>query len=220
MQAPAKTKITQPFGYDPSYPVNNGWHRGTDFSSSPDKTVYMPEDGTVLYRTLNGNDGNAIYITVGNRVHALCHLERNLVGTNTFQKQGTPIGIMGQTGAAIGVHLHWAVKVNGVFVDPMTLIGEKKVIITPQISKILQHGILARNGVAGRAYALDDPDAGAPWVGGELTEAFLLEIFNSAEARQWRDSEDPDSVKGINRRLANPPSNCNHKKITEFYINE
>lgn len=72
-------------------------------------------------------------------------------------------------------------------------------------SRILQHGILARNGVAGRGYALDGT-TGDPWVGGELTLKFLNDIFNSPEAKQWRDSNDSNSVKGINASLAKIPA--------------
>lgn len=80
-------------------------------------------------------------------------------------------------------------------------------IIDENLSKILQHGILARNGVAGRTYSLDG-STGTPWVGTELTAKFINDIFNSTEAQEWRDSDNADSVKGINKRLIGaPPSN-------------
>ncbi len=77
--------------------------------------------------------------------------------------------------------------------------------ITPDTSKILQHGIIARNGLRGRAYALDG-STGLPWVGGELTNQFISDVFNSPEARQWRDSQDPASVNDINARLDSIPT--------------
>ena len=33
-------------------------------------------------------------------------------------KQGDKIGYMGMTGTATGVHLHWGIKKNGVWIDP------------------------------------------------------------------------------------------------------
>lgn len=72
--------------------------------------------------------------------------------------------------------------------------------ITPDTSKILQHAIIARNGLRGRAYSLDG-STGLPWVGGELTNQFIADVFNSPEARQWRDTKDPASVNDINARL-------------------
>ena len=77
--------------------------------------------------------------------------------------------------------------------------------ITPDTSKILQHGIIARNGLRGRAYSLDG-STGLPWVGGELTNQFIADVYNSPEARQWRDSQDPASVNDINARLDSIPT--------------
>lgn len=78
-------------------------------------------------------------------------------------------------------------------------------IIDTNASRIISNGILARNGIRGRAYSLDG-SAGDPWIGAELTLQFLTDIFNSPEAQQWRDSEDPDSVKGINAQLDSIPA--------------
>jgi len=72
--------------------------------------------------------------------------------------------------------------------------------ITVDTSRIVQHGILARNGVSGRTYALDGSQGDA-WVGQDLTNKFVQDIFLSDEARQWRDSHDDNSVSGINTRL-------------------
>lgn len=77
--------------------------------------------------------------------------------------------------------------------------------ITADTSKILQHAIIARNGLRGRAYALDG-STGTPWVGGELTNQFITDVFNSPEARQWRDTKDPASVNDINARLDSIPT--------------
>lgn len=71
-------------------------------------------------------------------------------------------------------------------------------------SRIISNGILARNGITGRAYSLDG-SAGDPWVGGELTNKFLNDVFNSPEAKNWRDSNDPSSIKDINAKLASIP---------------
>lgn len=77
--------------------------------------------------------------------------------------------------------------------------------ITEDTSKILQHAIIARNGLRGRAYALDG-STGTPWVGGELTNKFISDVFSSPEAAIWRDSPDFPSVNGINARLDSIPT--------------
>lgn len=78
--------------------------------------------------------------------------------------------------------------------------------INGDTSRILQHGILGRNGLSGRPNALDG-STGEPWVGSELTNAMVQAIFLSQEAKDWRDSpaSRTDSINGINERLASIP---------------
>lgn len=83
--------------------------------------------------------------------------------------------------------------------------GSMAEIITADTSKILQHAIIARNGLRGRAYALDG-STGTPWVGGELTNKFISDVFASPEAVDWRDSQSPASVNDINARLDSIPN--------------
>jgi len=140
MIAPAKTRITTPFGWVKGYPLNHnsypgfgnapgpdfGFHTGVDFGHSPDKTIYMPEDGIVKVIPWDGKtyDGNAITTSIGARRHFMGHMSKFLVANNQEVKEGTPIGIMGETGYADGVHLHWTLRVNGVLVDGMTFVED------------------------------------------------------------------------------------------------
>lgn len=68
-------------------------------------------------------------------------------------------------------------------------------------SKQLQFSLLGRNGLSGRAYALDG-STGYPWVGADLNLKLIDDIFNSPEAKQYRDSQDANSIPGVNKRLA------------------
>lgn len=77
--------------------------------------------------------------------------------------------------------------------------------VTADTSKILQHGIIARNGLRGRAYALDG-STGTPWVGADLTNKLISDIFASPEGVDWRDSNSPASVNDINARLDSIPT--------------
>lgn len=139
MIAPAKTRVTTPFGWVEGYPLNKGsypgfgnapgpnygFHTGVDYSWSPDNQIYMPEDGVVQLFSWDGvsYDGNAIVVVVGNRRHFMGHIRKNgfLVANGQFVKEGTPIAIMGDTGYAQGVHLHYGVRVNGLLVDGQKL---------------------------------------------------------------------------------------------------
>ena len=124
MIRPATTDTTLLFGStDEPYNPNNP-HKGVDFSHSPDNKIYMPEDGVVNFKLNNGTCGNSIYIAADNRRHTLCHISKYLVPPGSPQKQGTAIAVMGNTGLAKGVHLHWVVRVNNQLVDPLTLVKE------------------------------------------------------------------------------------------------
>src|SRR5260221_8877272 len=117
MTLPSKSPITLPFGAtsDP-YTASNP-HKGTDFSYIPDNQIYAPFSGKVTLVPNNGNDGNGIYMTETNgNFHGLLHSSKYLVTNGSNVTEGQPIAIMGETGYAFGVHLHWCVKVNGVFI--------------------------------------------------------------------------------------------------------
>lgn len=125
MQRPSKNVITLRYGAttDPYAPGNP--HIGVDFSSLPDDKIYMPEDGVVQLVPDDGTCGRSIHIMVGNRHHALCHTNKYLVNDGQYCNQGKAIAIMGDTGRAQGVHLHWALKVGGKFVDPIKQVKDK-----------------------------------------------------------------------------------------------
>lgn len=143
MIAPSKNPVTTPFGWVNGYPLNKGsypgfgfapgpnygFHTGVDFGNGGQKNpeIYMPEDGVVTCIPWNGvsYDGNAIVFDgAGGRRHFLGHMREFKVKTGDFVKQGTLIGIMGDTGYAIGVHTHWGVRVNGQLVNGLQYVNE------------------------------------------------------------------------------------------------
>ena len=126
MRRPANTPITMLFGSTaPPYSMDSP-HKGTDFAYTPDDTIYAPFAGLVYQLPNNGKDGNGTYMNFGNQFHGLLHASKYLVPNNTYVQEGQPIAKMGDTGFAQGVHLHWCIKVNGQFIDPMSLLNEKE----------------------------------------------------------------------------------------------
>lgn len=131
MRKPSNNPVTLPFGATSSPYSASSPHTGVDFgwvdaSGKENKTIVMPESGTVTLVPSNGNDGNGVYFTVGNRFHGLLHTSQYLVSNGAFVQEGTPVAIMGETGAAQGVHLHWALKVNGQFVNALDYVNEEE----------------------------------------------------------------------------------------------
>jgi hypothetical protein len=107
-------------------------------------------------------------------------------------------------------YVGWSEDIGGVQVAqyvpdaPANLTGGNGVAekVTVDTSRILANGVLARNGVAGRGDALDGSNGGDSYIGQDLSNALVQQLFLSDEARQWRDSSDPNSVTGINNRLS------------------
>lgn len=129
MIKPSNNPITLDFGATSAPYSKTSPHTGVDFgwvdaAGNENETIVMPESGIVTLVPNNGNDGNGVYFTVDNRFHGLLHTSKYLVGNGAFVEKGTPVAIMGETGAAQGVHLHWALKVNGQFVNPLDYVTE------------------------------------------------------------------------------------------------
>ena len=70
--------------------------------------------------------------------------------------------------------------------------------------RILLHGVVGRNGINGRPNALDgvcDEEIDKYHVGQALTPEYLMSIFESPEAKDWRDNPDnPSSIPTVNHR--------------------
>lgn len=125
MRRPANpaNPITLAFGATTSPYSSAHPHQGTDFAYSPDDRIYAPFAGVVKQVANNGNDGNGTYMTdPQGRLHGMLHASKYLVPNGSIVKEGDQIAIMGNTGFAEGVHLHWCVKQNNTFIDPMSLL--------------------------------------------------------------------------------------------------
>ena len=97
-------------------------HMGADLAAPPGTPVYASREGTILIRGDLGPAGNTVEVQHAEGVVTIyAHLSRfepgQAVGTRVRQRQ--VIGYVGSTGRATGPHLHYAMKKNGRFVDPM-----------------------------------------------------------------------------------------------------
>ena len=121
MTAPARTRVTSPYGYSPGY---NGFHNGIDFAHiDPNNTpVFAFRAGRVVHvGVYPGWEGRGIVVVIdhgGGVVSWSCHLRAATVTVGQQVAAGQRVGTMGATGAALGIHLHWMVCLNGVAVDP------------------------------------------------------------------------------------------------------
>jgi len=94
-------------------------HRGIDIANRIGTPVVATANGRVTRIGRDANIGRFISISHGYGIRTVYgHLSRTFVKTGQRVKRGQKIGALGNTGRSTGSHLHYAVAVNGVFVNP------------------------------------------------------------------------------------------------------
>ncbi len=114
-------QITTVFGNVPGYPLNNGFHTGTDYVST-DKYIVAPMNSKIVQKGYDATNGNYLVLETNGYRDWFSHIDRYLV-TGGDVKIGQALAVMGATGAASGVHVHHSLRVNGELVDPEKHIG-------------------------------------------------------------------------------------------------
>jgi murein DD-endopeptidase MepM/ murein hydrolase activator NlpD len=108
------------FGYRRD-PVNGSlrFHSGIDLSAPPDTAVYAAAAGVVVFAAWSGGYGKYVVIEHGNGVRThYAHMQHLFVEAGAPVDPHSPVGTVGSTGRSTGPHLHFAVSVNGYYVDP------------------------------------------------------------------------------------------------------
>ena len=126
--------------------ISSGFHRSSgayhgaiDFALPIGKPIYAVESGTVEAHNEgcpeNGYINNPCGNYGGNWVrikHSAnfktksLHLAKVFVKTGEYVKRGQEIGLSGNSGSSTGPHLHFAVLINDVQVDPSSYINNQK----------------------------------------------------------------------------------------------
>jgi len=96
-------------------------HKGIDIARPSDRTIKAADNGVVVSAGWDGGYGNKVIIDHQNGFRTLYgHMASiNVTAGQTISK-GSAIGIMGATGDATGVHLHFEVYKNGSLVNPLS----------------------------------------------------------------------------------------------------
>ncbi len=99
--------------------VDTQTHLGIDLASVRNAEVKAANNGKVVYAELQGIYGNTVILDHGQGVFSLySHLSQIKVGLGAMLNKDDILGLSGATGMAGGDHLHFAIMVNGIFVDP------------------------------------------------------------------------------------------------------
>jgi murein DD-endopeptidase MepM/ murein hydrolase activator NlpD len=100
-------------------------HRGVDYAAPTGTPAMTVGDGVVIFAGRQSGYGNVVEIRHGNDHSTLyAHLSRINVRNGQTVSKGDVIGAVGSTGWSTGPHLHFEFRVNGVHVDPQSIIQQ------------------------------------------------------------------------------------------------
>ncbi len=115
---PAVGVLTSPFG--------NRWgrnHNGIDIGAEQGSDIIAADSGYVLLSEWVDGYGNYLIIDHGNGFEtAYAHCSELLVSQGTQVCQGQIIALVGSTGNSTGPHLHFEIKLDGIFQDPLNYV--------------------------------------------------------------------------------------------------
>jgi murein DD-endopeptidase MepM/ murein hydrolase activator NlpD len=115
--------ITSGFSRRRFHPVLHQYraHQGVDYRAPRGAPVVAVAGGVVVFAGVNGGSGRMVHLRHANGYESqYLHLSSIAVRRGARVDQGELIGRVGSTGLATGPHLHYALKKNGVNVNPVT----------------------------------------------------------------------------------------------------
>jgi len=102
---------------------NPAGHMGVDFGATSPFTVYAAHAGRVdVAHWLNGGYANCVVLSGSPWWTRYAHLKSFYVTEGQNVTKGQPIAIGDTTGNSTGNHLHFEVKLNGSFIDPVSVL--------------------------------------------------------------------------------------------------
>jgi murein DD-endopeptidase MepM/ murein hydrolase activator NlpD len=103
---------------------SRGRHQGADFRAATGTPVVAPNAGTIALVGNHYFSGRTVVIDHGAGLLSLfAHFSRIAVKTGSQVKTGELLGEAGATGRVTGPHVHWTVRLQGVAIDPMSLVA-------------------------------------------------------------------------------------------------
>ncbi|MEC1697774.1 M23 family metallopeptidase [Schinkia azotoformans] len=148
-----------------------GEHKGIDIVMPKNTDLHSVGDGIVT-KVFDGSTpiGKGIKIQMENGQEAIYgHMEKVKVEVGDFVQEGDLIGLSGNTGRVIGgnggYHLHFAIKENGEFIDPISYYDN----------------IVAMSSTGLGQKALDKINQFSGWVIGKEVEFVLMPLNNGIE---------------------------------------
>lgn len=119
--------ITSSFGWrvDPVSGIGTRLHRGIDLRGTPGDLVLSIGAGRISFVGHDPLLGNLVVVDHGEGLESYYgHLSDLLVVADVDVDRGAAIGLVGNTGRSAAPHLHLTIKLDGVAIDPLELLGE------------------------------------------------------------------------------------------------
>ena len=139
---PGYTSVTSPFGkrYSPTAGASS-YHKGMDIGAPKGTSLYAVCDGEITFAGFLGGGGYTITLTSGLTKFTYCHVSPTyIVHIGDLIKKGQLIGFVGPknvygvpgntykdsqgnptNGATTGPHLHFGVRKNDKYINPLSL---------------------------------------------------------------------------------------------------
>lgn len=117
---PGYRRISSGFGFrrHPTLRIRK-MHNGIDMAAPVGTPIVAAKAGEVIESGYNSTMGNYIIIDHGGGLSTIyMHCSKRKVSTGTDVTGGQTIATVGSTGRSTGPHLHFGVKLNGVYVNP------------------------------------------------------------------------------------------------------
>lgn len=117
--------ISSYYGYRHD-PINGKWtgHNGLDMAAPKNTPIVATRSGRVSFAGYQ-EDGAGYYVWInhGDGFKSIyMHMTRYIVKQGQYVEAGEIIGYVGTTGRSTGYHLHFGLKYNGSYVDPLKYI--------------------------------------------------------------------------------------------------
>jgi hypothetical protein len=121
---PVDSSITAIFGSARTYNgVKKSTHQGMDFRAAIGTTIRATNQGTVVLARGLYYEGNCVVLDHGQGLLTIyMHLSEIRVKEGQRVEGGDILGLSGNTGRVTAPHLHFAVRWQGIYLDPATLL--------------------------------------------------------------------------------------------------
>lgn len=123
---PMNSHVTSVYGTKRVYnKMKKGQHLGIDYRAAIGDKVPATNRGKVVFAGDLFYTGWTVIIDHGLDIFTVYgHLSKTAVLAGNMVEKGELIGYSGNTGRTSGPHLHWGVKIQGQYIDGMSLIDE------------------------------------------------------------------------------------------------